>query len=325
MHIRMLDDGDLSSLRELREAGRLADSPWKHPVTVEGLWGELRHGHDGEPPVCFLGRLEPDGPVVVEGLMHLSDWDNRDLAWLDVTVNPEHRRRGLGTAMWGHLVEQAAGAGRPRIGASAWKGSAGATFLEGLGLSARAIGVLSRQHLHELDLEEVRRLRDEAARHAAAYDVLVVDGPTPPDRFEELAALASSINDAPMDDLDYEDEVYDPVRLRNFEVANEARDRDLHRTVAVERATGAWVGHTVLVTERATPEIGHQLDTAVMGEHRGHRLGLLLKSALVLHLAETRPALRTVDTWNAASNAHMVEVNTRLGYRPLAEKVDFQP
>ena len=320
----LLDHHELPSLRDLREAARVVDSPWMHPVTVDGLRGELRHGHDGEPPVCFLGRLDPDGPVVVEGLMHLSEWDNRDLAWLDVTVHPDHRRRGLGTAMWSHLVEQAGEAARPRIGASAWKDSAGGAFLEELGLSARAVGVLSRQHLDELDLDEVRRLRNQAARHAAAYDVLLVDGPTPPGRFEELAALAASINDAPMDDLDYEDEVYDAVRLQHFEVANEARDRDLHRAVAVERTTGAWVGHTVLVTERGTPEVGHQLDTAVMRQHRGHRLGLLLKATLLLHLAGTRPALRTVDTWNAASNTHMVEVNSVLGYRPLAEQVDFQ-
>ena len=108
MHIRLLEDRDLPSLRDLRESARLVDSPWMHPPTVDGLRGELRHGHDGEPPVCFLGSLVPGGPVVAEGLMHLSEWDNRDLAWLDVTVHPDRRRAGLGTQMWQHLLEQAA-------------------------------------------------------------------------------------------------------------------------------------------------------------------------------------------------------------------------
>ena len=94
MHIRLLEDRDLPSLRVLRESARVVDSPWMHALTVDGLRGELRHGHDGEPPVCFLGSLDADGPVVAEGLMHLSDWDNHDLAWLDVTM---HRTIGA----WG--------------------------------------------------------------------------------------------------------------------------------------------------------------------------------------------------------------------------------
>ena len=324
MHIRLLEERDLPALADLREVVRLCDVPWLHRVTVDQLRGELWHGHDGEPPVCFLGLLE-DGTVVAEGLMHLSEWDNRDLAWLHVTVHPEYRRRGLGTLMWQHLGERSARAGRSTVGASAWEGSAGVGFLEGRGLSARAVGVLSRQHLDELDLSHVRRLLDEAARHATAYDVLVLDGPTPEERLEDLAALAASINDAPMDELDYEDEVYDAARLRDFEVANEARNRDLHRAVAVERATGSWVGHTVVVVERETPAVGHQLDTTVIGEHRGSRLGVLLKASMVRHLAESRPQLRTLDTWNAASNSNMVRVNEQLGYRALARQIDFQP
>lgn len=325
MHIRLLEDRDLRSLRDLRESARVVDSPWMHPPTVDGLRGQLRHGHDGEPPVCFLGTLGPDGPVVAEGLMHLSEWDNQDLAWLDVSVHPDRRRAGRGTQMWHHLVAQAAQAGRPRVGASAWGSSAGSAFLTGLGLSARAVDQMSRQQIDESVLQNVGRLRDTAAQHASAYDVVLIDGPTPEDRLEELALLAASINDAPLDELDVEDEVYDAARIRDFEVANEARDRHLHRAVAVERATGAWVGHTVVVVERETPEIGQQCDTSITREHRGHRLGILLKSSLLLHLAEVRPELRTVDTWNAVSNSHMVRVNEQLGYRVVAQQVDFQP
>ena len=46
---------------------------------------------------------------------------------------------------------------------------------------------------------------------------------------------------------------------------------------------------------------------------------------MLLHLAEARPELRTIDTWNAASNSHMVQVNEQLGYRVVARHVDFQP
>ncbi len=50
------------------------------------------------------------------------------------------------------------------------------------------------------------------------------------------------------------------------------------------------------------------------GRHRGHRLGLLLKVAMLELLAATEPGLERIATWNAASNAPMIAVNDALGY-----------
>jgi hypothetical protein len=56
----------------------------------------------------------------------------------------------------------------------------------------------------------------------------------------------------------------------------------------------------------------------VLRAHRGHRLGLVLKIAMLHWLAEEEPQLLTIDTWNAKSNKHMVEVNEVLGYHILS-------
>jgi RimJ/RimL family protein N-acetyltransferase len=59
-------------------------------------------------------------------------------------------------------------------------------------------------------------------------------------------------------------------------------------------------------------------------EHRGHRLGLFLKIAMLRWLAEQEPQLRYLETWNAASNAHMIRVNEILGYQHIAEVIECQ-
>ena len=41
-------------------------------------------------------------------------------------------------------------------------------------------------------------------------------------------------------------------------------------------------------------------------------------------LREVEPDLRTITTNNAASNAHMIAVNERLGYRVLGRSMEFQ-
>ena len=57
--------------------------------------------------------------------------------------------------------------------------------------------------------------------------------------------------------------------------------------------------------------------------HRGHRLGLLLKAEMNLWLAGAEPQLRTVDTWNAESNDHMIAVNEMLAYRWMARGLEY--
>ena len=64
------------------------------------------------------------------------------------------------------------------------------------------------------------------------------------------------------------------------------------------------------------PGWGYQLMTAVIRAYRGHRLGLLLKLAMMELLATTEPRLERLETMNAASNEHMIAVNDALGYVP---------
>jgi hypothetical protein len=62
----------------------------------------------------------------------------------------------------------------------------------------------------------------------------------------------------------------------------------------------------------------------VAAEHRGHRLGLLLKVANLDQLRRFLPEVRYLNTWNADVNAHMVAINERLGFRPMEGWSEWQ-
>ena len=53
------------------------------------------------------------------------------------------------------------------------------------------------------------------------------------------------------------------------------------------------------------------------GPHRGHRLGLLVKVAMLEWLAEREPQLTRIVTGNADGNEHMIAINDELGYTVL--------
>jgi hypothetical protein len=181
-----------------------------------------------------------------------------------------------------------------------------------------------RQDLRDLDWDRLGRELEAAREHSADYELLRIAGAIPEDLMPDVAAMAGAINDAPTDDLDIEDEVFSPERIRTYVSAQLAYGRRLYRLVARERATRAPAGQTVVAVEGEHPWHGWQHDTSVVRQHRGHRLGLVLKIAMLQWLAEAEPQLRTIDTWNAASNAHMIGVNEVLGYQMLANAIAWQ-
>ena len=262
--------------------------------------------------------------MVAHGILELSERDNLDLAWFGISVPPDLRRRGYGTAMLRHLEDEARAAGRTKAGAYCWDGSPGADFAAAHGYPKRFQSINRRQHLDEVSLDKVRELYDAAAAAAADYELVLVEGRTPPEMLDSMVDMVAAINDAPLDDLDIEDEVFSADRIAAYETAQLNAGLRLHRYLARHRATGELAGNTVVAVEEERPHIGHQQDTSVVASHRGHRLGLLLKTAMLLHLADTEPQVRTIDTFNAESNDHMIAVNEDLGYRWMGRGLGFQ-
>ncbi len=325
MDLREFTADDVESIRlavRIENAHHAADCPWQNPLTPYRQEMQMRHGWDGEVGRYFLA-YDAETPVGLASL-NTSEWDNRDLAWLGVVVDPEHRRKGYGTRMLDQLLASSRDAGRSLAGADGWESPGGEAFARATGFEKRSQAINRRMLLTEIDLADVRRLRDQAAQAAGAYELVRVAGRTPDDLVDAVAEMTGAINDAPTDDLEYEDEQYPPERIRSYENAVEKSGFRLYRLLARHRETGALGGHTVVVVDTEQPANADQHDTSVVRDHRGHRLGLLLKTEMVLWLVETEPQLMSVDTWNTESNAHMIGVNEALGYRVMGREVQYQ-
>ena len=118
-----------------------------------------------------------------------------------------------------------------------------------------------------------------------------------------------------MGDLTYEHEKFDLQRLKDVETASAGRGDKVYRVVARDTVTGVAGGHTLVALNPLRPHIAGQGDTAVARQHRGHRLGMLVKIEMMHWLAEAEPQIETIDTWNNADNSFMINVNEAIGYR----------
>ncbi|HMG31942.1 MAG TPA: GNAT family N-acetyltransferase [Jiangellaceae bacterium] len=318
-----LAERDVAGAVAVLEAAREVDCPHQLSPTVSSFTARLQHGWDGDPPVAALHR---DGRGRVVGVLELTlpHWDNTYTGWVEVTVDPASRGRGIGRQMFESGVDRVRAAGRTLLLSDTYEHAAGVGFLKALGLDRASEAVQRRQDLVNVDRPGLDVAYADAESHAGDYDLLHLEGATPEELLADVVAMTAAINDAPIDDLDIEDEVFSPERIRAFEAAQRAHGRRTYRLVARERRTGGLAGHTQVAVEANRPWYGAQFDTSVLRSHRGHRLGLLLKIAMVRWLADAEPQLRLLDTWNAASNAHMIRVNEALGYQVVATASEWQ-
>ncbi|HWL36646.1 MAG TPA: hypothetical protein VNQ77_10655 [Frankiaceae bacterium] len=259
-----------------------------------------------------------DGDAMV-GAIEMS-WaeapDNRDRAWVHHDIPPANVTPELAEALLGAAAAYAAGFGRTILTLEVEVGSALSAWLRDRGGRPGSVD----QH-NVLRLASVSRA-DVAALAAATpdgYEAIVVDGPIPDDLLVAYTELTHSMNDAPRDDLTTEDAVFSPERVRLWEDGVARRGHLLWTVIARETATGELAGFNQLVIRTDWPEVVENADTGVSRAHRGHGIGLWIKAVNLLRVLDGLPDAVCVETWNAASNGHMLRVNRRLGFVPEHE------
>jgi RimJ/RimL family protein N-acetyltransferase len=314
------DASHFDAFLALTRAMDATDCPWEMPRSPYRQRMSMQHSWEGEPGRWFVAydERDPVGTAVIDA----SDYDNLEMAWFTLRVAPDHRRQGHGTEMLRALEGLADGMGRPLLGMDGVDSEATLGFAASTGYDQKSAEIRRIQRVK--DAPDVAPIRDEALRRAGDYDLLRIEGYTPDDLLPGIVDLTAVINDAPIDDLEWEDEVFSPERVRAYEHAQIESGYRFRRIVAQHRRTGELAGHTVLVVDTEHPEVADQHDTGVARSHRGHGLGLLLKAEMLLWLADVEPQLAEVHTNNAESNRHMIAVNDRLGYQPVARIVEFQ-
>ncbi|WP_375426033.1 GNAT family N-acetyltransferase [uncultured Friedmanniella sp.] len=310
------DDAALAATIEILEAARRLDDPGSPAPVLELQRRWLRYGWDLRPDEWYLYAPEPGAAPVGLLSIDLPSRDNLHLVWADITVHPDHRRHGHGSAIMAEVIRRADEAGRTTV----WVGGpsddpAPTAFATHHGFRFASPEARRKQHLAEVAPDAVGVLRREAEAAASEYELQRLLPPLTDELMTEVAEVAESINDAPMGDLTYEPEVFDLDLMRDVETAARGRGEHVYRVVARHRSTGRLGGHTVVAVNPLRPSRGVQCDTAVSREHRGRRLGLLLKIEMMAWLAETEPQLEYIETSNQAGNDYMISVNEALGYR----------
>jgi RimJ/RimL family protein N-acetyltransferase len=192
--------------------------------------------------------------------------------------------------------------------------SPGAAFAAWAGATRGQAEVRRVLDVRKMPAGKVAALRADAARAAAGYTLVTWTGLTPDQYLEPLAGVINAFADAPRD-AGVQEEAWDGRRLRERgDATAELMGIREYSVTAVHDATGEMAAMTQVAIDPGSPQWGHQALTAVTRAHRGHRLGLLVKAAMLEWLAAAEPQIEQIETGNAASNKHMIAVNEALGF-----------
>jgi GNAT superfamily N-acetyltransferase len=286
-----------------------------------------------------------DGKIVGTIDIALPLADNIDLAEFTLDVLPEYQRRGVGRHLLEAAEQLARAEGRTMVLVDTNHPATSLTeipedqLIPGTGpgfvpVSSREVDFAQRagytlQHIEQfsscvlpLDSKLVADLQAEAEEaNAGRYALHHWTDRCPERLLEGVAELENAAGEVVHGD-DEDDEpagadtgmVFDAAVLRETEDAAMAQGRRTVVTAVEHVATGKLVGLTTISVLAHRQDVVFQDDTLVLQEHRGNKLGLLIKVANMERLSEQFPDARVIYTWNAPENRYLLTVNKQLGF-----------
>ena len=263
---------------------------------------------DGGRAVVGFGRIN-----------HIPDEFQADKYYLDVVVDPSHRRRGVGGAVYERLIAEL----RARSAIAARSGVPWETEIDGIQFLAHRgflevqRGWQSRLNVTAVDFTRFAGAEDCAGIRGITFTTLAAEQARDPETLRKAYELTNTCEqDIPS---------ADPVTATSYEhfLSYAVRSPNTLPDAFFLATDGQrYVGLSALYRPLAMPDVLHQGLTGVLREYRGRGIAMVLKVRTVRYARER--GYREIRTWNDERNQPMLRINTALGFVKQPAWVSFE-
>ena len=315
----------------LHDAGH--DYLTEEPSEVLGFWQDTADwGHAG-----FIA--ERDGRVIGASSARYSQQAGSTTLEYDLFIDPGHWGEGAEQALVSATEDEARRLGRSVV--QTWTlhrpGTAGPTLAPSTGWGT--IPADDRQTRHQLthgySLEQVERnssfdlhgsfdlvermLADALTVAGDEYRAVTWTSPTPKEYEESFAHVISRMStDAPQGGLVIEEEIWDAARVQRRDARLQGQGLTVSVACVEHVPTSSLVAYNELVIGEDRTAATQQYGTLVLKEHRGRRLGVIVKCTNLLRWRDLVPESPRISTFNAEENRHMLDINETIGFVPVS-------
>lgn len=325
--MRRIDPADQRDLRDWWGIGAAATA--ERPLDPWPSWEIARARlttQRSDIREILLSAVE-DGRLVGAAGVTLFLPDNTHLAQLQVYVAPDDRRRGIGRLLLAEAESRAREAGRTTAVATVFVGS-GSSSVGQFFASATGWQVANEAAVKAVDLATASptwvALQEGVDAALGEYRLELVESRIPDAYLDDYCELLTAfLGQVPLGDLDVEEAVWTPERVRANEERRLAVGSIWIGAVAIA-PDGRLCGFSDLSIDEQDPRHATIGGTLVLPGHRGHRLGLGMKLVTHRRVLTRFPSCTYVETDNADVNAQMNAVNESMGYRTVERAQELQ-
>jgi GNAT superfamily N-acetyltransferase len=285
----------------------------------------------------YVARRE--GEILGVAKIMLATADDTTTADFDVWVDPDRRGQGAEEALHAHVESVCRTRGLrtiqtwtihrpdtpgPRLSPSTGWGQIPADDPQTRLPLSRGFTLeqVERNSVFDLtgDLAPVRRMLEDAERIAGDdYRLVTWTAPTPPEHRAGFAyALSRMSTDAPQGGMVVEEQHWDAARVERRDARQRAQGLTVSVAAVVHVPTSTIAAYNELVIAEDRSGTTQQYGTLVVKEHRGRRLGTIIKCANLIRWRSLVPESPRVTTFNAEENRHMLDINEQIGFVPAS-------
>jgi GNAT superfamily N-acetyltransferase len=245
---------------------------------------------------------------------------NEHFMLFEIEILPGFRRKGLGSQILRMTVESANRLEKKLLIVTGVKDESGKQFLKKYNFTIALANRENRLKLNEVNWDMIDRWNKEGQEKNPNTKIMFFDR-IPDDLIEQYAEVITKVmNQAPLGSLDISELVSTPEVLRKRENDFTSLGRTQTTVVTIEE-DGSISALSEMFYSSDTKKILGQNFTGVQEQYRGRGLGKWVKAALLLYMSIRYPEATSVKTGNAESNAPMLSINNRLGFKVHKESV----
>ena len=247
---------------------------------------------------------------------------NKSLLYFNLAILKDFRKKGIATKSMEYLLDFAK-KHNSMLAQTRSSEEDGFKFLKKIGANLARSEKEARLQMKDVDWDMIKRWVSEA-KLLNPNTKIVRFTRVPDEIIDQYSKVCTeTFNQMPMDNLEQNAMIITPEFLRNNEKEFNELGSTINSLITVEQDNQISAMTEMVYNPEKKTMISQHL-TGVRNKYRGRKLGKWIKGLMLLDMKEKYPEVTIATTTTADSNASMLSINNRLGYKPFKESVTAQ-